>query len=664
MPDNGDVKASQALQSRVATQLAEIPTWERDVFLSRVDAQWDALASGLAAAFGPGQVEPVASRLLDVAVAKFLERPSGLHALDSERLGHPGWLQSERMVGYAAYTERFAGNLAGVAERVPYLKELGVTYLHLMPLLTPRPGDSDGGHAVMDHRTVRPDLGTMDDLERLATTLRDQGISLSLDLVLNHVAAEHDWAARARAGEEKYRNYFHLFDDRALPDEYERTLPDALPDSAPGNFTWDASAHAWVWTTFHPWQWDLNWSNPDVVVEFADLVLFLANKGVEIVRLNALPFIWKRQGTACRNEPEVHALTAVLRAIARIAAPALAFEADTRVNPKEVTQYFGVGQYAGRLSDLACHHTLMVQLWSMLAARDTRLTVQTLRALPPTPPSATWVTYARCQDDIAWIIDDDRATEVGVSGPLHRAFLSDWYAGDLADSPSDGLVFQTNPSTGDRRISGTMASLTGASETYNEELARSGVERMKLITAALYGFGGIPVIWSGDELALPNDPDWDRNPSHASDNRWSHRPCLPDDAVAARHNTRTTSGAVFEWCQHLAQRRAALPQLHASIPSEVLPVANPAVLAWGRRHRDGDMVQLYNVTGSEALWPGDWLRGFRLDPQAAQDDSDGFTGLNQTWHVIDALTGERIRTDAAGDIKVPALHAVWLVGAR
>jgi len=276
-------------------------------------------------------VRPRADDLVTLAAAGYAARPDDLHRLDLQRLLQPDWLQQPRMFGYACYTERFAGDLVGITKHLDHLEDLGVTYLHLMPLLQPREGDNDGGYAVQDYRAVRSDLGTVDDLRDLATVLREHGISLVMDLVLNHVAREHAWAEAARSGDPAYRDYFHVFPDRHLPDAYERTLPEVFPDFAPGNFSWDEELQQWVWTTFNAWQWDLDWSNPDVLVEFAEIILFLANLGVEVLRLDAIAFLWKRMGTTCQNEPEVHAVTQVLKTVARIACPALAFKAEAIV---------------------------------------------------------------------------------------------------------------------------------------------------------------------------------------------------------------------------------------------------------------------------------------------------------------------------------------------
>ena len=276
-----------------------------------------------------------------------------------------------------------------------------------------------------------PTSGPSDDLRALATTLRDNGISLVLDLVLNHVAREHEWARRARAGEPAYRDYFYVYPDRTEPDRYEASLPEVFPDFAPGSFTYDEQLRGWVWTTFNAWQWDVNWSNPDVLVEYADVILFLANLGVEVIRLDAIAFTWKRLGTSCQNQPEVHALTQVLRTVARIACPAVAFKAEAIVGPRDLVQYLGQGRHFGKVSDLAYHNSLMVQFWSMLATQDVRLTAHALRGLPAIPPTASWITYLRCHDDIGWAIDDGDASAVGLDGPAHRSFLGELVRGGV-----------------------------------------------------------------------------------------------------------------------------------------------------------------------------------------------------------------------------------------
>ena len=610
----------------------------REEFGLRLDRWWSDLFDGLKLLYGDRALA-VAERAVTLAAHGYRSRAEDLRQLDRVRVLDPRWFQSPAMLGYAAYTERFAGDLAGVADRIEYLNELGVSYLHLMPLLEPRPGDSDGGYAVADYRSVRADLGSTDDLAELAAKLSSNGISLVVDLVLNHVAAEHQWAVRARAGEARYRDYFLIFDDRELPDQYEQTLPEVFPDFAPGNFSYDEQLDGWVWTTFNEWQWDVNWANPDVFCEYADIVLYLANLGVEVLRLDAIAFVWKRIGTDCQNQPEVHGVAQALRAVARIAAPATAFKAEAIVAPADLVQYFGTGRHHGKLADLAYHNSLMVQIWSMLAAQDVRLAAQALRALPPIPATTAWITYLRCHDDIGWAISDTDAAEVGLDGPAHRRFLSDFYAGIFPGSPADGLVFQYNPATGDRRISGTAASLAGL----GTDESRLAEHRILLAMALVFGWGGVPVIWMGDELGQRNDAHWAEEPGHADDNRWVHRPRLDEKLLAQRHDPATTAGRLFTGVRDLAAIRAGRDEFTASTPAEVLEPSDPGVLPVLRRHPVGNLLGLYNVTPDWRPWPAWRLTGL---------------GLQNSYDLV-AKSNASIGED--GNLWLPPYGVCWLV---
>jgi amylosucrase len=625
----------------VAGLLAGEPMHDQVVFEARLRRYWADLLTGLTGAYPDHAVE-MAYRLVEIAANNFRQRPDDLRLLDLRRHADPQWFQHPQMLGYATYADLFAGDLRGVAEKADYLEELGVTYLHLLPLLKPRPGESDGGYAVMDYRAVREDLGTIDDLRNLATTLRYRGISLTLDLVLNHVATEHEWARNARDGDPFYRDYFHMFPDRELPNAYEKTLPEVFPDFAPGNFTYDEQSHSWVWTTFNRWQWDLNWHNPDVFYEFADLILWLANLGVECLRLDAIAFVYKRMGTNCQNQPEVHAITQALRTVARIGAPALIFKAEAIVGPTDLAPYLGVGKHAGKVSDLAYQNSLMVQIWSALASKDTRLFCSAMNRFPPKPPTTVWGTYLRCHDDIGWAIDDDDAASVELNGYEHRRFLSDYYAGRYPMSDARGLIFQENLITGDRRISGTAASLMGieaALDSSEEAHLDIAVRRYVLAHQLILGFGGLPLIYMGDELALTNDYDYVDDPDHADDNRWAHRPRMPWDRADRRHIEGTFEHRVWHAIRHSVTVRAALPSLDASVETEILDPVNPAVLVFIRRHQNQTMVGVYNVTPDAQLLPR-WVIPLG----------------NWAW---DALTEETPLTDA--DLRLDGYQARWFV---
>jgi amylosucrase len=590
---------------------AEVPATlpELNTFLARLERFLPELSEGLEQVFP--HPELVLEKLLPILNQHHSQRPEFLRELDLERTLAPDWFERSDQIAYVAYTERFAGNLTGVLEKLPYLQELGITYLHLMPFLQPRPAPHDGGYAVADYRKVRSDLGTMADLEKLTHKLHTQGMSLCCDLVLNHVALEHEWAEKARAGEVKYQNYFLMYPDRIVPDQYERTLPEVFPDFAPGNFTWDEASQRWVWTTFNAWQWDLNWANPDVFLEFVDLILWLSNKGIDIFRLDAIAFIWKRLGTNCQNLPEVHALTQALRACVRIVAPCVIFKAEAIVSPNDLIAYLGQGEHFGKVSDTAYHNSLMVQIWSSLAARDTRLMTHALQAFPQKPANTAWNTYLRCHDDIGWAIDDDDARAVGVTGEGHRKFLSDFYAGFFQNSFARGVVFQENKKTGDRRISGSGASLAGleiALERHDKNLEHLAIERLLMAHALVLGYGGIPLIYMGDELAMLNDPSYLQNPEMAADNRWIHRPKMDwARATNAKSDPNSIEGKMYHGLKKLIEARVRTPHLHASLETNVLESRHSSVFVIERPHPTGSMVGLFNFSEQTLAYPAQQL---------------------------------------------------------
>lgn len=589
-------------RARLSARVADDP--DAVDLLARYDRWAPDLWTGLAEVYDAATVLP---RIVDVIADVHLQRRDPLRARDRARILRPDWFQAADMVGYVAYADLFAGDLAGIRQHIDYLSDLGITYLHLMPLLTPRPGANDGGYAVMDYRSVRSDLGTMDDLASLADHLHSSGISLTLDLVLNHVAREHAWAHKAREGDAHYRDYFLVFPDRQVPDAYEEGLPEVFPAFAPGNFTWDPDLGGWVWTTFNEWQWDLNWANPEVMVEFVDIVGFLANQGADCIRLDAIAFTWKRMGTTCQNQPEVHALTQSLRAAAHIMAPALIFKAEAIVGPADVVAYLGQGEHAGKVSDLAYHNSLMVQIWSALAARDGRLLVTALSRFNPIPVTSAWATYVRCHDDIGWAIDDADAAAVGWDGFSHRSFLAEFYAGEFDGSFARGAHFQSNPETGDRRTSGSAASLAGieaACASADPAALDTAIERLMCAYAMAFGFGGLPLLYMGDELGMLNDSSYLADPAKAGDNRWLHRPRM--DWTLADRSGVDVPARVLAAMRGLISARKGLPALHAAVGTEVAATDDPAVLIFRRRHPAGALVEVYNLSERRrVLWPGD-----------------------------------------------------------
>ena len=590
-------------------------THDEQVRLDARIARWlPLLRAPLQALYGEvTDIDALVARLLaEVTRGAQLRKPSLRH-VDARREARPDWFQDASLIGYVAYANRFGGTLAGVAEHLDYLAELNVGAFHLMQVLRAREGANDGGFAVLDYGDVDPALGTRADLIDLADRLRERGISLCIDLVMNHTAAEHGWAEQARAGSLRHRDYYLVYPDRTLPDQYEQSLPEVFPEIAPGNFTLDESLQAWVWTTFNTYQWDLNYANPDVLVEMLRIMLDLANIGVEILRLDAVAFTWKRMGTDCQNQPEAHLIAQVYRALMSIAAPGTLLLAEAIVAPDDLLPYLGVHRLQRPECHLAYHNQLMVNLWSGLASGDAALAAEALSALPSTPASANWLNYVRCHDDIGWAVSDADAGRLGLSGAAHRSFLAAFYRGDFPGSFANGAPFSSNADNGDERTCGSAAALcgVGASRFGNDPASiDKAMRRLELVYGVMFGFAGIPLIYMGDELALDNDLSYLDEPDHADDSRWMHRPQMPWAVAERRKRAGTVEARMFGLLQRLISVRSEQPAMHAGGETWIHRHPDTAVLAWLRSHPEhGRFYGLANFADRVATVPSsalDW----------------------------------------------------------
>ncbi len=524
-------------------------------------------------------------------LSSWMERPDDLVELDEVREETRDWILSPRTVGGALYVDLFSENLTNLREHIPYFEKIGLTYLHLMPLFAVRPGANDGGYAISNYRSVNPSLGDLEDLTELARLLREKGISLVLDFVFNHTSDEHEWARRARSGDPDYQAYYLMFPDRSLPDRYEENLREIFPTVRRGNFTWYEEMGKWVWTTFNSFQWDLNYANPEVFRAMAEELLFLANAGVEVLRLDAVAFLWKRMGTSCENLPEAHLLIRAFNAVARIAAPALAFKSEAIVAPDEVVRYIDQ-----RECPISYNPLLMALLWEALATRDVRLLHHSLQRRFHLNDGCTWANYLRCHDDVGWTFDDGDAAEVGLDAYDHRQFLNDFYTGQFEGSFARGVPFQHNPETNDMRISGTLASLAGLEQALEREdpgLVEMAVRRILLLRGVIMSIGGFPLIYLGEEWGLLNDYGYIADPAKEGDSRWVHRPKMkweylerldaPNSVsrriydelvrlVDVRKGTRAFRGSKTEFVE--AGDRSLFAYVRSSAGQRVLVVAN------------------------------------------------------------------------------------------
>ncbi|WP_342343413.1 alpha-amylase family protein [Microbacterium sp. CFBP 8794] len=520
-------------------------------FLPHVEAQLPRLHDLFVQLYGerPDGRERLAS-VVDLARRSWALRPTELKAIDRERESAPGWFESERMLGGVCYVDRYAGGLSGIRDAIPYFQELGLTYLHLMPLFESPEGNSDGGYAVSSYRRVNPKLGTMQELAELAADLRRAGISLVVDFIFNHTSNEHRWARKAIAGDPAYEDFYLIFPDREMPDAYERTTREIFPDDHPGSFV-QLDDGRWIWSTFYHFQWDLNYANPAVFEAMAGEMLFLANQGVEILRMDAVAFIWKRLGTTCESLPEAHLLLQAFNAVLRMAAPGLLFKSEAIVHPDEVISYISPDE-----CQISYNPLQMALTWEALATRDGRLLQQALERRHALPDGTAWVNYVRSHDDIGWTFADEDAAELGIDGYPHRRFLNDFYVGRAEGTFARGVPFQENPRTGDARVTGTTASLAGI-----EAGDSAGEDRVVLAHALALSTGGIPLLYLGDEVAQLNDYGFADRPEEAGDSRWVHRPFRPAQNYTDHADAGTPAGRVFTRLARLLAVRRSTPEL-------------------------------------------------------------------------------------------------------
>ncbi len=486
--------------------------------------------------------------LVETLARRYIERSDELKQKDLEREKDHTWFLSQKWVGMALYSDGFAHNLSGLKNKLHYFQELGINMLHIMPMLKCPQGESDGGYAVSDFKQIDPRIGSMADLAELVEELQKREILLTLDVVVNHTSNEHPWAQQARMGDKKYQDYYYLFATREVPDMFEENMPEIFPETAPGNFTWDETMQKWVMTVFNEFQWDLNYNNPAVLIEMLDIILFWANQGADIVRLDAVAFLWKKIGSTCQNEREAHLLLQLLKDCCQVTAPGVLFIAEAIVAPVEIIKYFGEDAINAKECEIAYNATFMALLWDALATKNARLMYQGLKSIPDKLDRATWLNYVRCHDDIGLGFDDRDIATVGYAPYEHRRFLLDYYTGRYEDSDARGYLFGHNPKTGDARISGSLASLAGleiALELNDADKIEVAIKRILLLHSLILSFGGIPLLYYGDEIGTLNDGCYLEDATKADDSRWMHRPIINWEKAERRHQTGTVEYRLF-----------------------------------------------------------------------------------------------------------------------
>lgn len=554
--------------------------------------------------------EPAFSSLVEKLAALFESRPRELQLQDLRRLADGNWYQDGKWVGMQLYVDRFSQDLSGLEARLPYLEELGVNFLHLMPLTKRPKGPNDGGYAVNSYTEIDPRYGSTEDLLKLTARFREKGICLMLDFVVNHTSNEFPWAVKARQGDPKYQGYYYTYPDRTIPDLFEQHLPEIFPETAPGNFTYIPEMDRWVMTVFNRYQWDLNYGNPEVFLEMLGNLVALANQGVDVVRFDALAFLWKKIGTDSQNLPEAHRLVALFRLCLQVVAPGVIILAEAIVAPHEIVKYFGEGPLQGNECEIAYNATFMACLWDAIATKKTWLLYKSLLNMPARPPEGSWINYIRCHDDIGLGFDDAHIRELGWDPATHRRFLLDYYCQRLDWSPAKGAIFMYNPLTGDGRITGSAASLLGlekALETGDAIAAQTAVRKIVLMHGIILGAEGIPLIYAGDEIATPNDYSYLKEADKADDSRWVNRPHHDWDLVATLGQSDTPRAEVFSRIRALIGIRKQLPVLGAGGKTHLHTPGNDHLFVYERRSEDDGLLVIANFDAKPQVINASWL---------------------------------------------------------
>lgn len=531
---------------------------------------------------------PMFFELMESIQRFYEERSSTLKEIDRKKELDPNWYRRNDLLGMMLYIDNFAGNLKGVREKLPYLSKANVNYLHLMPFLDTVAERSDGGYAVADFRKVRPDLGTMEDLEALTEACHEKGMNVCMDFVMNHTSEDHEWAKRARSGEGEYMSRYFFYADPSVPNMYEKTVPQVFPTTAPGNFTWLPECRYWVMTTFYPYQWDLNYANPVVFNEMMYNFLYLANRGVDVIRIDAVPYIWKEIGTPCRNLQQVHTIVRMMRLIGQIVCPSVILLGEVVMEPSKVAPYFGTPE--GPECHLLYNVTTMATIWHTVATKDVRLLQRQLEILRGLPKGQVFLNYLRCHDDIGWGLDYPALRSYGMEEVSHKQFLNDYFRG-YTGSASRGELYNEDPVTKDARFCGTTASMCGI----GQEAFRAEGIRLDLMLHALMLFqSGIPVLYSGDEIGQLNDDSYHNDPNKAQDSRYLHRGKLPWDQAAQIEDKETVAGQIFEGLRALEEQRKAHKAFSADADVWTWDTGSDHVLGLGRYFDGEKLLGVFN----------------------------------------------------------------------
>ena len=548
--------------------------------------------------------ETYLDELIKTIIKAYKQRSVVLKKRDLQKLQQEHWFLCNKINGMSLYVDRFCGNIKTLETKLDYFEELGVNFLHLMPVFESPANESDGGYAVSNFRKVDERFGSLEDLLHLQEEMRKRNMYLMIDIVLNHTSHKHEWAVKAKAGEKKYQDYFYFYHDRSLPDQYDKTMPEVFPESSPGSFTYIEECNKWVMTVFHHYQWDLNYTNPSVFIAMLDTIFFYANLGVDILRIDAPAFIWKQLGTTCQNLPQAHTLLRLIKQCVQVASPGMALLGEAIVAPKEIMKYFGTDNYTARECDFAYNATHMALQWDMLATGDTKVMLAAQHELLQKPYGTSWITYTRCHDDIGLGYDDSMIEQAGYNAFAHRKYLKDYYSGVHPGSPAVGALFSSNPKTGDARISGSLASLCGLEKAINENDKAAidlSIQKILMMQAHSFFLGGVPMLFYGDEVGYTNDYSYLKDEGKSYDNRWMHRPIIDWNKNKKAKQKGSVEEIIFTATKKLLQLRGELPMVADRSNLTWLTPHNVHIAGYIRQKEEQRLFCVFNFSNEGAF---------------------------------------------------------------
>jgi amylosucrase len=643
---------SHSLLNDILTQVKQPKGEDWQHFYTRLGANFYAIYSLFQHLYGQREdFKSQLSNLVGVLSKQYAQRAPHLREKDLEREKNHDWFMQQKLVGMALYCEGFAGNLAGMKEKLTYFQELGVNLVHILPICDCPELQNDGGYAVRDFRKIDPRYGSMEDLEALIAAMQQCDMLLTLDVVVNHTSEEHIWAKNAKKGDQHFQDYYYTYPDRTIPDMFEASMPEVFPEQAPGSFTYNEEMKKWVMTVFNNYQWDLNYTNPAVLIEMVDVILYWANKGVDVLRLDAVAFLWKKIGSSCQNEREAHLILQLLKDCCQVTAPGVIFIAEAIVAPIEIIKYFGEDAVNAKECEIAYNATLMALLWDAVATKHTVLLTKGVEDLPEKLDRATWLNYVRCHDDIGLGFSDRAIIAAGFEPVSHRRFLVDYYTGQYPDSNARGFAFGVNRKTGDARISGALASLAGletALANNDEPAIENAILTIVLLHNLIMSFGGIPLLYYGDAVGTLNNDGYLQDSSKMNDNRWVHRPTIDWSEMDLRLEQGTVQQRIFSQIKQMIAIRKEISAFADLNNRDLITLENSHLFAFYRYVQTGINPKVVVIANFDVHTHHVGLDVFKQRGLLKTDSK-----------LIDLCTGKTVQVEH-DQIVLPKLTAYWL----